>query len=263
MFVSKGVIKLMKKEYEKDGYFVIKNFLTDKERLTLLAVLTEFHRIWKEKNACFYAEKAINSAYLTAKEYLNDRQRQVLFAFIGSTKLMNIVNQLIPKQPCFLNTQLFFNPLNKQQPNYWHRDPQYHLSLEQQQAALLGPEVIHFRFAIFDEPGVELIAGSHQRWDTEAELNVRLEQNGCKNNQPLSQGKTVKLLAGDLLVFSANIIHRGLYGMDRLSFDVLFCQPEPSVLQFVNDDCLPESDTLSTLENHSAFSNTLIAKNKA
>ena len=69
---------------------------------------------------------------------------------------MTIVNELIPKQPCCLNTQLFFDPVNKQQSNYWHRDPQYHLSVEQQKAALARGEVIHFRLPLVDEPGLDL-----------------------------------------------------------------------------------------------------------
>lgn len=199
----------------------------------------------------------MNSAYLTNQGYLNDRQRQVLFDFIGSEKVMSIVNELIPKQPCFLNTQLFFNPVNPKQRNYWHRDPQYHLSIEQQKSALSTSEVIHFRLPLQDEPGIELIPGTHKRWDSTEELNVRFEQNGDKNDQALSQGKVIKLSAGDLLIFSANMIHRGLYGLDRLAFDILFCQPDPSVIQFVSNDSLPSAEALTSLENTDAFDNTL------
>ena len=208
----------------------------------------------------------MNSAYLTNQEYLNDRQRQVLFDFIASEKLMSIVNELISKQPCFLNTQLFFNPVNPKQSNYWHRDPQYHLSVEQQKAALSASDVIHFRLPLLDEPGIELIPGTHKRWDSTEELEVRLEQNGYKNDQALSQGKVIKLSAGDLLIFSANMIHRGLYGLDRLAFDILFCQPDPSVIQFVSNDSLPTAEDLISLENPDAFDNTIkfkSAENKA
>jgi len=250
----------MKTQYNENGFVVIRDFLSNKDRVELVSVLSEFHRLWQVNNARFYAEKAINSAYLTGKEYLNNNQRQVLFDFIASTKLMNMVTKLIPLQPCFMNTQLFFDPVNKQQKNYWHRDTQYHLSLEQQQAALIGPEVIHFRFALFDEPGIEVIPKTHKRWDNSEELNVRLGQNNRQNYQTLPQGKVIKLKAGDLLIFSANIIHRGLYGMDRLALDILFCQPEPSIIEFVNEDCLPAEETLKNLENPSAFRNTIELK---
>jgi ectoine hydroxylase-related dioxygenase (phytanoyl-CoA dioxygenase family) len=250
----------MKEIYQEKGYALIRNFLSDKEVLELRAILNEFHHLWQQKNANFYAEKAVNSAYLTSNEFLNKEQRSRLFGFIASNKVMNIVNELITKQPCFLNTQLFFNPMQNTQNNYWHRDPQYHLSIEEQQAALTLFDVIHFRLPVMDEPGIELIPGTHKRWDSSEELNVRLEHNGHKSNQALAQGETIKLFAGDLLIFSANMIHRGLYGLDRLAFDILFCPPEASIIEFVNEDCLPGKDTLKNLENPSAFNNTIKLK---
>jgi ectoine hydroxylase-related dioxygenase (phytanoyl-CoA dioxygenase family) len=250
----------MKESYQEKGYVVVRNFLSTNEVLELREILSEFHHLWQQENASFYADKAVNSAYLTSNKLLNNEQRNSLFSFIGSEKVMALVNELIPKQPCFLNTQLFFNPLQDKQTNYWHRDPQYHLSIEQQQAALAAFDVIHFRLPVMDEPGIELIPGTHKRWDSTEELAVRLEQNGHKNNEALSQGKVIKLAAGDLLIFSANMIHRGLYGMDRLAFDILFCPPEPSVIEFVNEDCLPVEDTLKKIENPNAFRNTIKLK---
>ena len=256
----------MNQFYNESGYLLIRGFLNESEVSKLHNVIAEFHRLWQKDNATYYAQSAVNSAYLTNREYLNDRQRRVLFDFIGSEKLMSIVNELIPKQPCFLNTQLFFNPVNPKQSNYWHRDPQYHLSVEQQKAALSASDVIHFRLPLLDEPGIELIPGTHKRWDSTEELEVRLEQNGYKNDQALSQGKVIKLSAGDLLIFSANMIHRGLYGLDRLAFDILFCQPDPSVIQFVSNDTLPTAEDLISVENSDAFDNSIkfkSAENKA
>ncbi len=252
----------MNKAYRESGYLLVRGFLNDSEILTLHTVVAEFHRLWKKANARYYAQSAVNSAYLTNREYLNDRQRQVLFDFIGSEKVMSIVNELIPKQPCFLNTQLFFNPVNPNQNNYWHRDPQYHLTIEQQKSVISFSEVIHFRLPLLDEPGIELVPGTHKRWDSIEELNVRLEQAGHKNNEPLSQGKVIKLDAGDLLIFSANMIHRGLYGLDRLAFDILFCQPDPSVIQFVSNDALPSAEALTSLENPAAFDSTIKLKSR-
>ena len=54
----------------------------------------------------------------------------------------------------------------------------------------------------------------------------------------------------------------GIYGMDRLSLDVLFCDPEPDLIQFVNEDCLPTQDVINALEDGSAFINTIRLKIK-
>lgn len=243
----------MNSEYKKNGYHVFKGFLTDVELQKLREVLLQFHESWKRQNAAWYADKAINSAYITGTGHLRESQRKEIFTFLGSFKLMDIVNEILNDRPTFMNTQLFFDPVNKEQKNYWHRDSQYNLSIKEQKEALSGPEAIHFRIPMFDEPGIELIPGTHQRWDSDEELNVRLEKYGRKNHDDLSTGVHIELKAGDLLVFSANMIHRGLYGMDRLSLDILFCDPDPKLLQFASRDCLPGREIFDCLENVDAF----------
>jgi len=252
--------KSMMSEYDENGYVVIKKFFNEEELKGLRIVLQDFHASWKQKNPRFYAEKAINSAYLTGPEHLDESKRQELFEFIGSFKLMHVVSSIMKKRPTFMNTQLFFNPVNVKQKNYWHRDPQYHLSLEEQKEALSGAEVIHFRIPVVDEPGIELIPGTHKRWDSGVELDVRLENSGRRSYEALSTGKVISLEAGDLVVFSANMIHRGLYGMNRMALDILFCDPEPYLVEFANADCLPNEDVMASLENADAFVSTIELK---
>ena len=250
----------MNLEYINNGYFVLKNIFDKAELAKIKDVLQVFHSRWKVQNSDFYLEKAINSAYITNAEFLTDEQRKTLFELIGSTKVMDAVLSAIPNSPCFLNTQLFFDPVNPAQKNYWHRDPQYHLNLEEQEAALCGPEVVHLRIPLVNEPGIELVPGSHRRWDTREELDIRLEQKGHKSWEQISTGQIVALNAGDLLVFSANMIHRGIYGMDRFALDILFCDPDPNVITFVNDNCLPEENIRSSLQNPDVFMNTINLK---
>lgn len=247
-------------DYRQNGYCVLDGLFKEKELGKLRVVVSDFHESWKTRNAQFYADKAVNSAYLTGQEHLNKSGRESLFKFIGSAKLMNVVSSVINSRPAFMNTQLFFNPVNKAQKNYWHRDPQYHLSIDEQKEALLGPGVVHFRIPLVDEPGIELVPGTHKRWDTDEELDVRLERNGRKNHNDLSTGVRVKLKAGDLLVFSAHMIHRGIYGMERMALDILFCDPSPDLMTFVDNSCLPDQNIIEKLENPTAFVNTIKSK---
>lgn len=251
----------MKEEYTRLGYWVARGVFTPSELQPVKDVIAKFHQLWQVEHAQFYATQAINSAYLTAKQYLNDQERKILFSLIGSNKLMSMVNALFDGQPAFMNTQLFFDPVNHAQKNYWHRDPQYHMTLEEQKRALLGPKVIHFRLPLVNEPGIELVAGTHQRWDTDEELNIRLEQNGRKHYEDLSHATKIPLDAGDVLVFDANMIHRGLYGMNRLSLDILFCDPKPELMAYVNEQCLPEFEVINSLDDGRAFANSIRIKN--
>lgn len=243
----------MKAEYEKNGYFVVKNLFSENELFELRQCLLRFHQAWQQDNLTFYATKAVNSAYITGTRYLNDNDRQKVFAVIGGAKIMGVLHHVMPAGAAFMNTQLFFNPANKTQKNYWHRDSQYHLSMAEQQAALNGPEVLHFRLPLADEPGIELVPRSHRQWDSQETLDIRLAQNGKLNSEAISTGIKIPLQAGDLMVFSANMIHRGLYGMERFALDLLFCEPDPQLLKFVEQDCLPNKELMVTIEDASAF----------
>ena len=248
--------------FAKNGYVRINQFFNEQELTQIEPVLLRFHQNWKQDNASFYSKQAINSAYVTGDNYLSDDERSRLFKFIGSSKIMSVAAAIMFNPSAFMNTQLFFNPVNPEQKNYWHRDPQYHLSPEELKATLNDVEVLHFRVPLFDEPGIELVPGSHQAWDTEEELDVRMEQNGKTNHCSLSSGIEVPLQRGDLLIFSGNMIHRGLYGKDRLSFDLLLCSPEKELIQFVRDDCLPNEEQLNLLQSPEVFLRTLAVKNK-
>lgn len=173
---------------------------------------------------------------------------------------MEILTSIISQDPVFMNTQLFFNPVNKDQKNYWHRDPQYLLSLEEQKEALKKFSVLHFRIPLMNEPGIELIPGTHIKWDTDEELEIRLEINGRKNSEDISSGKIIKLESGDLLVFSANMIHRGLYGMNRFALDILFCDFDLEFANFIESDCLPSDHNFNMIENPAVFKNSLKLK---
>ena len=250
----------MNQDYQQNGYCLVKDFASQEELTKLIPVLEKFHQQWLRDNEEFYQERAVNSAYITGTKYLDDAEREILFQFIGSSKLNDLVKSIIPNEPAFLNTQLFFDPYDAERKNYWHRDPQYHLSLEEQQEALRGPEVIHLRLALKPERGIEVIPKSHKNWDTAEELDVRLEQNGKKNFDDLSSGKAIELDAGDLVIFSANMIHRGLYGKDRYAFDIIFFEADKTIAQWIDKDCLPSEEMMERLEVGEVFERTLELK---
>jgi ectoine hydroxylase-related dioxygenase (phytanoyl-CoA dioxygenase family) len=252
----------MNNDYDNNGFVLINKFLKNSELDQITPTIERFHESWKKDNHSFYHKKAVNSAHLTGTKYLDESDRIKLFQLVSSDKLIDIVSSLPFKQPAFMNTQLFFNPVNQDQKNYWHRDPQYHLSIEEQKQALEGPEVIHFRIALEDEAGIELVPGSHRHWDSEEELNIRLEVSGQANHQEISTGLSIPLEKGDLLAFSANMIHRGLYGNNRMALDILFCEAQPNLIQFVDTDCLPEKEQMQYFENPMPFQNTIRIKSQ-
>ncbi len=244
-------------QYHEQGYTVVRQAFDEERLAPIKLVLEQFHQQWLVANQELYRARAVNSAYLTDKKLLNTSDRALLFQLIGDRKVAQLLQAVFPSAFGFMNTQLFFNPCNPQQKNYWHRDIQYSdLSIEQQIKALGQSNVIHVRLALAPEPGLELIPGSHNRWDTDLEFSVRMAQEGCAVHDELPNSHKIALETGDLLIFSANMIHRGLYGGQRMAFDMLYCDPLPSLLQYVNPDCLPNSDEMQAISCPEAFTQT-------
>lgn len=240
---------LLKSQYDEVGFFALRDFFNATEILSLRRVILTFHERWKADNAQFYNEEAFNSSLITGSQYLSEIDRVKLFNFISSEKMLGVIKTVIPNHPVFMNTQLFFNPVNPQQKDFWHRDCQYDHDVESQKRIIQETQVVHFRVPLFDELGLELIPGTHNRWDTDEEFNVREEINGCNSYDSLTSGKKIRLSAGDLLVFSADMIHRGLYGLDRLALDILVFDSAADYVDYIDEDCLPSDTMLEEIDN--------------
>ncbi|MEH6532751.1 MAG: phytanoyl-CoA dioxygenase family protein [Photobacterium frigidiphilum] len=246
--------------YEEQGFFVMRGYFTASEILSLRNVVLKFHELWKDDNADFYQDEAFNSSLITGSQYLAFDDRVKLFNFISSKKIMALVDSVIPLNPAFMNTQLFFNPVNLQQKDFWHRDCQYDHDLDSQKRVIKETQVLHLRVPLFDELGMELVPGTHKRWDNDEEFDVRQEENGRVSSENLSTGKSIGLAAGDVLVFSADMIHRGLYGLDRLALDILVFDSSADYIDYVDDDCLPDSSMFDKIDNPRLYNNTIQLK---
>ena len=134
------------------------------------------------------------------------------------------------------------------------------MNVNAQKRIIQQTQVLHLRIPLFNEPGMELIPGSHARWDDQQELAVRLELNGRASYEDLPQGKKIPLNAGDVLLFSADMIHRGLYGLDRLAFDILVFDEAGDYIDYIDDDCLPPAVMMNTIKNPRIFINARALK---
>ncbi|MCB1648664.1 MAG: phytanoyl-CoA dioxygenase family protein [Pseudomonadales bacterium] len=243
--------------YQAQGFVHLHGFFAEPEVESLRKSLAAFHENWLRQNEALYCKGAINSAYLTDDAAAGKATRRQLFQILGDSRIAQLLEALVSEPQAFLNTQLFFDPKNPAQPNYWHRDIQYAgLSLEEQQAQFCRMNMFHLRLALRDEPGLELMPGTHRRWDTDEEFAVRMKQAGRRVDEPLPGAQVVPLSAGDLLVFSANMLHRGLYGMGRFAFDMLFCDARPDLLRYARRSCLPSEEELAGVDCPQLFTRT-------
>lgn len=262
--LSQNNLDQIRRAFRDKGFVRIGGLFEESELVNLHKVLLRFHRSWLTANAQLYATHAINSAYLTDKEHLSTEDRRVLFRFLGDKRIERLLCSITPGPIAFMNTQLFFNPANPKQTNYWHRDIQYAGEPEIiQREDLTRINVLHLRLALMPELGIELVPGSHSRWDTNAEYAVRMAEGESNVFDDLPNTESVEMKRGDLLIFSANMLHRGLYGGDRLAFDMLFCDPLERLVKFVRPSCLPQGEDFDVIANTAPFLETMRVRSEA
>lgn len=244
----------MTMSYKENGYLLLENFFTEKALEAIEKIFDKFHKKWLHDNKSIFESGVLNSHSLTSGKYLSEEEKTLLFQFISQDSIQGIIDEIYTDKPVFLNTQLFFDPNDNSQKNYWHRDIQYTgLSVEEQKQALQNQDVVHFRIPMKEELGIELIPKTHREWDLPHEFDVRNSLNNAVPSDTLERGKAISLNRGDLLVFSANMIHRGLYGKDRFSFDIILCDNIPELKNFIDRNNYPSQEILQKLQNKGLF----------
>ena len=244
----------LQSDYNQDGYVVLRDFLSTKELLRLNELVDDIHEQWLEKNAAaFQEQRLINMHSLTHEEYFTEApdKRLMLFKAIAPTKLVELLDELFETEIHFHNTQLFFNPFNKEQQPYWHRDLQFSdIADEVQEAKQSEMLSLHVRIPLVKEMGLSIVPGTHKRWDTELEHQVRLELNGHKNSEDLPGAVLVDLEPGDVMIFNAQMIHRGHYteNESRKALDLCVGSAHELTNSSLDPLVLPTQEELTHLE---------------
>ena len=102
---------------------------------------------------------------------------------------------------------------------------------------------------------MELVPGTHQRWDTTLEREVRFGHNGRHNYEALPNAQLISLQVGDVLIFSAEMIHRGNYALNptRKALDLCLGKPHPFMTQYLDPELLPTDADLQHIRNTSWY----------
>lgn len=243
-------------QYEKHGYAVLRGFFGNEEIFLINKYVDHVYQKWLSENeALIFEHKLVNMHSLTSQEFFQDipDRRKEFFELITPIKLTKALASMFGPGIHFHNTQLFFNPSNMDRLPYWHRDMQYS-SIEDsvqrdEQNKMLS---LHIRIPMIEEKGVEVVTGTHMRWDTELERNVRFELDGHKNSESLPNSQLIELAPGDILVFNAQMIHRGNYELNsaRKAFDLCVGKYHPLVSDFLDPQVLPTDKEIGSISNN-------------
>lgn len=243
------------KQFEEQGHVILPKFFNPEEIDHLTRIIDRIYNQWQEENHdALIEQKLINMHSLTNSRYFQgcNNKRAEFFELLLPNKLTNTLESIFKTDIYFHNTQLFFNPHDKEKQPYWHRDLQYSPIDDSVQAAEHNNMLsLHVRVPLIAEKGVELIPETHKRWDTELERNVRFENNGHRNHESLPGSVLIELEPGDVLIFSAQIIHRGNYALNptRKALDLCVGKPHPLVENFLDPTGLPTDEEIKHIHN--------------
>ena len=111
---------------------------------------------------------------------------------------------------------------------------------------------LHVRIPLVEEKGVEVVTGTHKRWDTDLERKVRFELNGHKISEALPGADLIDLIPGDVLIFNAQMIHRGNYALNttRKALDLCVGKYHPLAARFLDESVLPTTEEIENIENN-------------
>ena len=245
----------MKKQFETQGYTVIPQLFNQDELEPISIVVKRIYQQWLKENwADFIENQLINMHSLTHSKYFqnNPSQRTYFFELIAPSKLTDLIENLLGEGIYFQNTQLFFNPYQNGKCPYWHRDLQYSpipdaIQAKEQKNLL----TLHVRIPLVAEKGIELIPETHKRWDSQLESQVRLELNGHINSEELPGAILIELEPGDLLIFDAQMIHRGNYKLNqvRQALDICLGKQHSLTSGFLDESHLPNDEEIKKISN--------------
>jgi hypothetical protein len=138
----------------------------------------------------------------------------VLAKFVGSARVCALLEGLALEGEDgtvhLKNTDYYHEQTTRDWDGDWHRDSQFgQPDPELERRRILSTTSVHVRVALEDDDRLEIVPGSHRRWDTPEELQIR---KGSKRASSAMPGATrIVMGAGDACVFHAWSIHRATY----------------------------------------------------
>ena len=245
--------------FDKVGFVVLQEFMNLGELSVLARLIDPIFSQWK-KGAYgeILEQELVNMHSLTHIEYFN-HNKEVRVRFFNSLlppKLTTLIDRMFGEDLYFHNTQLFFNPMKPGQLPHWHRDLQYSPIEDAEQAREQDNLLtLHIRIPLVEEVGVELIPGTHRRWDTELERNVRFTTHGHTQTEDLPGAALIPLNTGDILIFSGQMIHRGHYqhNSSRLALDLCVGRYHPFTVTYLDVQNLPTDEEIIKISNNAWY----------
>jgi len=201
--------------FRERSYFVVPAFLPTVELVELRrACDVVLERVRAESSAKGHTSPSVS---LFADHSHFAEQPSVLerlLTFVASARVCSLLEGLPygdeQRIPRLKKSDYYHEQTQHDWDGDWHRDSQFkEHEPEREQALVLGTTTVHLRVALEPDDRLELVEGSHRRWDTDEELGIRKGAKRSRADMP--NAVRIALRAGDACVFHAWSIHRATY----------------------------------------------------
>src|SRR5262245_50237623 len=162
------------KVFRTQGFFIVPAFVDDAQRADL-------------RRAC---DAALQSARIVSREtghstprisLLSDadpKTAESIATFFSSRSVCQLLDGLAllhePAVPSLKDVHYYHEQTKRDWDGDWHRDSQFRRpDVEAERKVILTTTTVHVRVALEDDDRLEIVPGSHTRWDTPEELHIR------------------------------------------------------------------------------------------
>jgi hypothetical protein len=217
----------LREQWEQEGYILLRGLFdagrTERLRAICDAVLAQWRVTNPENGKPGGADDATVMRHLNHPGYFrtNPADLTFLMAAVADPQVLSVARTILSEEPLFRCTSLFFNPLAGGKDGNWHRDSQFTQPDEAQERETIAKLVssgasIQMQIALVPSDDVEYVPGSHLRWDTPEEYQIRRADGGKHNRSNAMPGALrFGLAAGDAALFNPYGLHRGRYHTER------------------------------------------------
>jgi ectoine hydroxylase-related dioxygenase (phytanoyl-CoA dioxygenase family) len=222
------------RSFGERGYFVVRSFLGGAELDELRRGCDGLlDRVRAESSAKGHTSPSVSLLACAEHFAAEPAALERLLAFVSSARVCALLDGLAyadeVSSPRLKKADYYHEQTQHDWDGDWHRDTQFvEYDLERERALVLTTTSVHVRVAFEPDDRLELVEGSHRRWDSAEELGIR--KGAARTSAAMPNATRVALRAGDACVFHAWSIHRATYRSTpiRRTLDALYAFGRPA-----------------------------------
>jgi ectoine hydroxylase-related dioxygenase (phytanoyl-CoA dioxygenase family) len=213
----------LSEQWRELGYVVVPQLISAERANALRDMCEAIYAQWRECDPQTGApgEKpdATVMRHLNHPAYFVERRNAlpIILEAAADPNVLGVAQSILGEPPMFRCISLFFNPSGIHLDGNWHRDAQFMTKTDDEERAMIlnagdGGSGMQLQIALAPSEDIEVVPGSHLRWDTPEEYAVRKADGGAHNRSNAMPGAVrVKQQPGDAVLFNAMMLHRGRY----------------------------------------------------